>query len=222
MSNRSGRPASLAIVAALIAGCGGTLSTPPGVTVEPSAATSSASVASAEASPITPSSHSPGSPGASAPEPSDLQPVIEAAWAQAELTDVATGETFRIADLAGRVVIVETMAIWCTKCFAQQGEVYSALEGLDSERVAYILLDVDPNETGPALAEYRSRNGFSGTYAIAGLETARALAADFGDQVLNPPSTPMIVIGVDGRITFTEFGHKPAATVAQLARDHGA
>jgi hypothetical protein len=149
-------------------------------------------------------------------------PTIDAAWAQAELTDVATGERFRIADLAGRVVILEPMAIWCSKCFAQQGEVYSALEELKPERVAYVLLDVDPNETGPALADYRSRNGFTGTYAIAGLETARALAADFGDQVLNPPSTPMILIGTDGRVTFTEFGHKSSAVVADLAREHGA
>lgn len=222
MSNRTRRATSLAIVVALVAACAGTISTPPAIPIEPSAATPSRSVAPAEASPSAPSSRSPGSPVAPTPEPSDPRPQIDAAWAQTELTDVASGETFRIADLAGRVVIVETMAIWCVNCLAQQDEVYSALDELDPERVAYILLDVDPNETGPALAEYRSRNGFTGTYVIAGRETARALAADFGDQVLNPPNTPMILIGVDGRITLTDFGHKPAATVAQLARDHGA
>ncbi|MGQ0430770.1 MAG: hypothetical protein ACT452_00010 [Microthrixaceae bacterium] len=78
------------------------------------------------------------------------------------------------------------------------------------------------SETGPALAKYRTGNGFTGTYAIAGDEVARALAADFGDQVLNPPSTPMILIGADGRVTLTDFGHKPAAAVVRLARDHGA
>ncbi len=221
MLNPRSRRSSLAILAALVAACGGTLSTPAAVTIEPSAAPAVSS-GPGRATPLAPSSRSPDSPAASPPETSEPRPAIDAAWAQTQLTDVTTGETFRIADLAGRVVIVEPMAIWCTKCFAQQGEVYSALEELDPERVAYILLDVDPNETGPALAEYRSRNGFTGRYAIAGLETARALAADFGDQVLNPPNTPMILIGVDGRITFTEFGHKPAATVAQLARDHGA
>ena len=149
-------------------------------------------------------------------------PVIDAAWAQAELTDVVTGESFRIAGLAGKAVIVETMAIWCTNCLAQQGDVYRALGDLDSDRVAYVLLDVDPNETAPALAEYRTRNGFTGTYAIAGRETARALADEYGDQVLNPPSTPMILIGTDGRITLTDFGHKSSETIVQLVRDHGA
>lgn len=220
MSNRTRRTAFLAIVAVLVAACGGTVATSPAVPTEPSGVPPSAP--SGVASPSAPSSRSPVSPGPATPEPSVSGPSIDAAWAQTDLTDVATGETFRIADLAGRVVIVEPIAIWCVNCRAQQGEVYAALDDLDPERVAYILLDVDPNETGPDLAEYRSRNGFTGTYAIAGSEVARALAAEFGDQVLNPPNTPMILIGTDGRITLTDFGHKPAARVAELAREHGA
>ena len=148
--------------------------------------------------------------------------MITASWAQVELTDVATGATFRIADLAGKTVILETMAIWCTKCFAQQGDVYAALEQLDPERVAYVLLDVDPNESADALAEYRRRNGFEGTYAIADRDLSRALAAEFGDQMLNPPSTPMVLIGSDGRITLTPYGPKSPDDVLRLARDHGA
>lgn len=215
MPDRSRRTAALAVVAAFLVACGGSAVTPP-------AAPTDAPVAppSAVASEPGPSESRDPSPASSAPTASG--PVIDAAWARTELTDVATGETFRVADLAGRVVIVETMAIWCTSCLAQQGEVYAALGQLHPERVAYVLLDVDPNETGPALATYRERNGFTGTYAVADLETARALAADFGDQVLNPPSTPMIVIGTDGRITLTDFGRKPATAVVQLARDHGA
>jgi thiol-disulfide isomerase/thioredoxin len=156
------------------------------------------------------------------PAPTATPPAITAAWAQTELTDVATGETFRIADLAGKTVIVETMAIWCTKCYAQQGDVYAALEQLDPERVAYVLLDVDPSESAEALAEYRERNGFTGTYAIADRATARALVDEFGDQMVNPPATPMILIGSDGRITLTPFGHKSATDVVQLAYGHGA
>ena len=148
--------------------------------------------------------------------------VLDQPWATAELTDVTTGDTFRIADLAGRTVILETMAIWCTNCRAQQGEVYEALEQLDPERVAYVLLDVDPSESGPALATYRERNEFSGVYAIAGTTTARALADEFGDQVLNPPATPIIFIGSDGRVTLTDYGPKSVDELVALAREHGA
>ena len=156
------------------------------------------------------------------PAASPATPVLTQPWATAELTDVATGEAFRLADLAGKVVILETMAIWCTTCLAQQGHVYEALGELDPERVAYVLIDVDPSETQAALATYRERNGFTGTYAVATSEVARALTAEFGDQMLNPPATPMILIGTDGRVTLTPFEKKSAAEIVSLAEDHGA
>ena len=34
------------------------------------------------------------------------------AWADIELTDVLTGETFRIADFRGKPVLVKTFAVW--------------------------------------------------------------------------------------------------------------
>ncbi len=169
----------------------------------------------------------PGTPPAAEPsagatrEPSST-PVLDQAWATAELVDVETGEPFRIADLAGTTVILEPMAIWCTKCLAQQGHVEEALGQLDRERVAYVLLDVDPNETAKALKDFRRRHGFTGIYAVANRDVARALAAEFGDQVLNPPSTPMILIGADGRVTLTAFGQKRVDEVVALAREHGA
>jgi thiol-disulfide isomerase/thioredoxin len=218
------RIASLAALPLVVAACASAGGAGPSQTATPTEALPPT------AAPATPSASGVGSrpppsagvsPATSA-SPTATPPVIDAAWAQAELTDVATGESFRIADLAGKAVIVETMAIWCTNCLAQQGDVYRALDDLDSDRVAYVLLDVDPNETAPALAEYRTRNGFTGTYVIAGHETARALADEYGDQVLNPPSTPMILIGTDGRITLTDFGHKSSETIVQLVRDHGA
>lgn len=148
--------------------------------------------------------------------------VLEQPWATASLTDVATGETFRIADLAGKVVIVETMAIWCSNCRAQQGDVQAAMARLPAEGVVYVVLDVDPNEDAASLADYRVDQGFEGRYAIAGTEVARALAAEFGDQFLNPPSTPMLIIGTDGTVTRTEFGHKSPDQIVALAEAHGA
>jgi thiol-disulfide isomerase/thioredoxin len=213
------RPATLATLALVVAACstGGsdasTASQP--ATTSPTEAPSPSSAVPTAATPSGETSEPP-SPAAT------TAPVIDAAWAKAELTNVATGEPFRIADLAGKAVILETMAIWCPNCLTQQVDVHHALEELDSKRVAYVVLDVDPNETGSALAEYRTSNGFTGTYAIAGREVARGLAEQFGDQVLNPPSTPVILIGTDGQVTLTEFGHKSPEEIVQLARDHGA
>ena len=105
---------------------------------------------------------------------------------------------------------------------AQQGDVKAALRVLPPDAVTYIVLDVDPSEDGASLAAYREQNGFPGRYAVAGTAVARALAAEFGDQILNPPSTPIVIMGSDGRVTLTEFGHKSPDELVALATAHGA
>ena len=85
------------------------------------------------------------------------------------------------------------------------------------------LLDGDDGiHDGASLAAYQADNGFEGRYAVAGADVARALAADFGDQFLNPPSTPMLIIGTDGTVTRTEFGNKSPDEIVALAQAHGA
>ena len=160
--------------------------------------------------------------GAASVAPSAAPPVLDQAWATAELTDVATGETFRLADLAGRPIILETMAIWCPKCLTQQGTVHEALTELGDADIEYVVVDVDPSETAEALAEYRAHHGFVGRYVVADTTVARALAAEFGDNILNPPSTPIVFVGEDGRVTLTEYGQKSADVLVALAREHGA
>ncbi len=159
---------------------------------------------------------------AMASEGAGSTPVLDQAWATAELVDVTTGETFRIADHAGKVIIIETMAIWCPTCRAQQGDVRSALGRLPADSVVYVVLDIDPSENATSLAQYRKSNSFPGQYAIAGAKVARALAGEFGDQVLNPPSTPIVVVGTDGQVTLTDFGRKSAGDIVDLAQANGA
>ena len=67
-------------------------------------------------------------------------------WQTVALRDVRSGETFAVADLAGKLVVIEPMAIWCTNCARQQQEASKALAALDSDDVVYISLDVDPSE----------------------------------------------------------------------------
>jgi thiol-disulfide isomerase/thioredoxin len=158
-----------------------------------------------------------------APTPSDSA-ALDRPWATAELTEVTSGTRFTIADhvAAGKVVFVETMAIWCSNCLAQQRDAVAALDRLDRSKVVWVGLDVDPSERAADLAAYSSQHGFDFAYAIAGQDVARALAADFGDQVLSPPSTPIVVIAPDGRVTLTRFGHKSVDDILALAAEHGA
>jgi thiol-disulfide isomerase/thioredoxin len=144
----------------------------------------------------------------------------DAAWRTATLRDVVSGEEFRIADLRGKVVAIEAMAIWCTTCRVQQGEARAALEQVASPDVVYISLDVDPNERAEDLAEYARGEGFMWRFAVASPELSRSLAASFGDQILSPPATPLVVLGPDGELIETHIGIKGADDLAALFEEH--
>jgi hypothetical protein len=40
----------------------------------------------------------------------------ENAWMDVELTDVATGQKFKISDFKGKTVMLESFAVWCPTC----------------------------------------------------------------------------------------------------------
>ena len=138
-------------------------------------------------------------------------------WATATLTDVSTGRTFTIADFAGRTVFVEAMAIWCTNCRAQQGRFTDALARVGADRVAYVVLTVDPSETADDLASYKAERGFVGTYAVAGRDVSAALKDEFGANVLNASTVPLIRISPAGEITFATGGESVDSIIAAVA-----
>jgi hypothetical protein len=125
------------------------------------------------------------------------------------MTDVRTGETFRLADFvrAGQVVFVEPMAIWCTSCRAQQERAMQAFERLDPARVVWVGLDVETAESAEQLAAYADERGFTFRYVIADRDLARALVEAFGEVILSPPATNLIRIDVRGGVSHTVGGH---------------
>jgi thiol-disulfide isomerase/thioredoxin len=168
-----------------------------------------------------PSSPAPASPDASSPSSPPHAAGFSQPWATAQLTDVTTGEPFTLSGLAaeGKVVFVETMAIWCSNCRAQQREAVAAFANLDPEQFVWVGLDVESSESAEDLARYGQENGFPFKYAIANTDLARALATEFGDVVLSPPSVNLIILGADGGVTKLT-GHHSAAELTALAAEH--
>ena len=141
-------------------------------------------------------------------------------WRTASLRDVVTGDEFRINDLQGKVVAIESMAIWCINCRQQQGQAQAAITQVASPKVVYISLDVDPNERDADLAAYARREGFTWRFVVASPEVSRSLAATFGDQILSPPATPLVVLGPDGELIEKHIGIKGADDLAALLKEH--
>lgn len=133
------------------------------------------------------------------------------AWFSVSLTNVNTGESFTINDLKGKVVLVETMAVWCSNCFQQQTQV-KALHASLGERDDFVSIgfDIDPNEDADRLKSFVQGSGFDWYYAVAPDDVSRDIASLYGGQFLNPPSTPMLIIDRHGVAHPLPFGIKSA------------
>jgi len=134
-----------------------------------------------------------------------------AAWTGAALTNANTGESFSLAGFKGKVVLVEMMAQWCPTCKQQQAEIKSLHEklGMPPDLVT-VSLDIDPNEDAATLKTYTANNGFDWIYAVAPAGVSHEIGSLYGDQFLNPPSTPMLIIDRKGEIHLLPFGVKRA------------
>lgn len=146
------------------------------------------------------------------PAPAPDQPVVRP-WMDIELTDVTTGETFKISDFKDKTILLESFAVWCPTCLAQQKEMqkFQASHGDD---VIHISLDTDPNEDAEKVREHIQRNGLDWYFAISPIELTEALIDEFGLKFVNAPRAPVVLICKDGSARFLRSGVKPAEELA--------
>jgi cytochrome oxidase Cu insertion factor (SCO1/SenC/PrrC family) len=155
---------------------------------------------------------------AAAPEPS----MQKADWLGTPLTDAVTGEAFQVDAYQGKVVLVETMAVWCTNCRAQQEQI----KGLQSQMMeqtsdlVLLSLDVDPNENADTLRKYVNTTGFAWTFAVAPPDLIRTIGLSYGDQFLNPSSTPILILDRHGMAHPLPFGIKSAQNLMEAIQPY--
>ncbi len=134
-----------------------------------------------------------------------------------ELTDVQTGQTFTMNDYAGKIVLIETMAIWCPNCIVQATQINKLHEALGNpDNLISVSLDVDLHEDAASLKEYASSYRFNWHFAVAPIEVARALGNLYNAEYLNPPLAPMLLIDRDGNVHQLEYGIKDAETLQKI------
>ncbi len=147
--------------------------------------------------------------------------VVTPEWFDMDLTDVQTGKIFTMNDYAGKVVLLETMAIWCPNCVVQGNEVRNLHEALGNpDDLISVSLDVDFNEDEASLKEYASSFSFDWHFAVAPLKVARALGNLYTAQYLNPPLSPMLIIDRDGNVHHLEYGIKDAETLQKIVEPY--
>lgn len=124
-------------------------------------------------------------------------------------------------DYAGKVVLVETMAIWCPNCLIQATQVGKLHEALGNpEDLISVTMDVDSHEDEAVLKEYASSYRFDWHFVIAPLLVQRALGNLYSAEYLNPPLSPMLVIDRDGNVHQLEYGIKDADALQKIVEPY--
>lgn len=144
---------------------------------------------------------------------SDTVPAARS-WMDIELTDVRTGQTFRISDFKGMPVLLESFAVWCPTCLRQQNETKRLLIR-EGDAIVHISLDTDPNEDEGRVREHLETHGFDWYFAVAPIELTNALIDDFGLGVVSASSAPVILICQDQSARFLRSGVKSADDLLQ-------
>jgi len=140
--------------------------------------------------------------------------VARPAWFDLPMTDVRTGQPFTINDFAGKVVLLETMAVWCPTCRKQEDEVLRLHQLLgDPADLVSISLDTSMEEDAAVLKDYATTLGYDWNIALAPLLVARALGNLYSAEYLNPPASPMLVIDRNGGVSGLPYGLKSAESL---------
>lgn len=144
------------------------------------------------------------------------------AWLSIELIDACSGDTFTLADFAGKTIYIEGMATWCPPCRDQLARLKEAAAGLsDAEReaIVFVALSTEVDLSNEALAEYAASNGFPFLFAVMPVEMLQSMADDLGQEIAVPPATPHIIVGRDGSIGEIQTGSTSADDLDTLFSD---
>jgi cytochrome c biogenesis protein CcmG/thiol:disulfide interchange protein DsbE len=127
----------------------------------------------------------------------------------AELTTL-DGKAFKLADLKGKVLIIDLWATWCGPCRASIPELVNLQKEFGPRGLEVIGLDIDPDSDTPEdVKAFADKYDINYKLAFAHNELARSLMS--GGNI--PQS---IVVGRDGLITEHFIGFNPVRTPEKL------
>lgn len=162
------------------------------------------------------------SDGTATPTPTPVpatSPATAPEWMDIELTDVATGQTFKISDFKGKPILLESFAVWCPTCLAQQKEI-KKVKQIEGENIIHISLDTDPNEDEDKIREHIRRNELDWYFAVSPVELTQALIDEFGLSFVSAPRAPVVLIRADQSTRFLRSGVKSAEElISEIQKD---
>ena len=130
-------------------------------------------------------------------------------WQVTVLTDVMSGERFKISDFAGKTVLMESFAVWCPLCLKQQQQLAKIVD----DNVVHVSLDTDPNEVGAQVKAHAEKNNLDWRFVVSPIPFTQELIEEFGVGIVSAPSAPVIMICPDQSTRMLRRGVKSTETL---------
>lgn len=149
---------------------------------------------------------------ANAPKTNNAPPALTALPASALEADLKTmdGKAFKLADLKGKVLVIDLWATWCGPCRNSTPELVSLQKEYGSKGFEVVGLDIDPESDTPEDVK-KFADEFDINYKLAFAERELAISLMRGNSI--PQS---IVVGRDGRIVDHFVGYSATNTPKKL------
>ncbi len=128
-------------------------------------------------------------------------------WKDIELEDIKTGKKFKISDFKNKPILLETFAVWCPTCKKQQDQI-KKLHNKIGDDVISISVAIDPTENKDIIKEHFDRYGYDWFFAVDKSDFSKKLVDEFGINVVNAPSAPIVLICEDQKTRLLKFGVK--------------
>ena len=112
--------------------------------------------------------------------------------------ELANGSTLMMSEWAGKTILVDLMATWCTSCATQNGYLETIYETLNGP-LMILSLTIDRSETVPWMSKYQNDTGLQWDI---GLDTDSKFTSYF--SVTSVPT--LILIDSDGYFRYMHIG----------------
>lgn len=112
--------------------------------------------------------------------------------------DALSGDTIRLADLRGKVVMLQFTASWCGVCRKEMPQIESRIWQRHKNDTAFALLGIDRDEPAEKVARFVEQTGV--TYPLV-LDPGADIFGLYADK--RAGVTRNVIIGRDGRIVMT-------------------
>ena len=134
-------------------------------------------------------------------------------WMDTEMTDVITGDTFTLRELAtdGTPIVAHIFAAWCPYCNMQLAD-STVLLATYPEKIYVVAIDIDPSESPAFLAEHVKNNEYNGIFTTMEEPVRNGLVELFGSEIVGP--IPQTILFKGGDILYLGSGYRPTNDLA--------